>query len=221
MKLVRLFTIFEAGETNRTAEVPGKKRRGFKAGGGDRSHLSNKPSPERDSQLHKMFSKDADASPNFFGGKQSSKMSLDDFPDDDDEGDFDDVGDVGDEPEWDDDAETDNGFVDEPMHSAPAAPEKEPEKAIPFTSKSEPPSKAMQGGKSAGDVKSDKATLKALSKALNSVRTSDDDLQDWIDDVIREIERAVRSGSDLSLPKFEATPDDLRDTGGSDEDEEF
>jgi len=202
MKLVRLFTIFEAPDLNRQAEVPAKKRRGFKSSDKykDAKHQTPDQAKAFDDKLSQFL---------------APKKSLDDFPDDD-EDDFDDV---GDEPAWNDDAETDKGFGDEP--AAPAAPEKEPDKAIPFASKSEPPSKAMHGGKTAGNVKGDKDTLKALSKALNAVRTSDDDLQDWIDDVIREIERAVRSGSDLSLPKFEATPDDLRDTGGSDEDEEF
>lgn len=199
MKLVRLFTIFEAGDVNRQAEVPGKKRRGFKPTDKYKGAKLQTPDQQKafDTNLTQFL---------------APKKSLDDFPDDD-EDDFDDVGDDDfidpvDEPE-------------EPKHSAPVAPEKPPEKTIPFASKSEPPSKALQGGKSAGNVKSDSATLKALAKALNSVRTSDDDLQDWIDDVIREIERAVRSGSDLSLPKFEATPDIDDDDGGSDEDEEF
>jgi hypothetical protein len=211
MKLTSLFTIFEAGVINRKAEVPGKKRRGFKAGGGDRSHIANKPSPERDNALHKMFGKHADDSPLFFGGKQQG--SADDIEDDD----FDELG-----PDMDYDDPSEPEPV-EPKHQAPAVPEKEPEKPATFASKSEPPSKALQGGKTGGSVKSDPATLKALSKALNAVRTGDDDLQDWIDDVVREIERAIKSGSDLSLPKFEATPnlDDFDDDGGSDEDEEF
>lgn len=200
MKLVSLFTIFEAGETNRQAEVPGKKRRGF----------GKKTSSVQNPELGKGFwtgdPKDNDL---------PKKMSLADFPDDDDDEFGDDLGD--------DDFQDPIDEPDEPRHSASVTPEKEPEKPIPFASKSAPPSKAMQGGKSAGSVKADPATLKALIRALNAVRTNDDDLQDWIDDVIREIERANKSGSDLSLPKFEATPDlaDFDDDSGSDEDEEF
>ena len=99
----------------------------------------------------------------------------------------------------------------------------EPEREVPFTSHPAKPSPALQGGKTAGVVKADKVTLDALQRALESVRTRDDDLQDWIDDVVREIGRAVRSGGELTLPKFEATPsldtfDD--DDGGGYEDED-
>lgn len=108
---------------------------------------------------------------------------------------------------------------DEPTPAEPT-PEAEPE--TPFASTSAKPSAALQGGKAGAAVKADKLTLEALQTALESVRTRDDDLQDWIDDVIREIGRAIRSGADLTLPKFEATPGlddfDEDDGGGSDED---
>jgi hypothetical protein len=106
--------------------------------------------------------------------------------------------------------------------AVPATPPPEPERPTPFASKSAAPSKALQGGKTANSVKADVKTLEALQNALESVRTKDEDLQDWIDDVIREIGRAVRSGGDLTLPKFEATPDldDFNDDAGS-EDEDY
>lgn len=131
----------------------------------------------------------------------------------------DDEDDLGPEMDYDDPS------PDEPEASASHKSEPEPEPAkpaSPFASKSQPPSKSLQGGKTADTVKADKETLGALQKALEAVRTRDDDLQDWIDDVIREIGRAVRSGGDLTLPKFEATPslDDFDDDGGS-EDEDY
>lgn len=107
---------------------------------------------------------------------------------------------------------------DEPMPAAAPEPEAEPE--TPFASAPAKPSPALQGGKAGATVKADKMTLEALQTALEAVRTRDDDLQDWIDDVIREIGRAIRSGAELTLPKFEATPglDDFdEDDGGGDE----
>lgn len=111
---------------------------------------------------------------------------------------------------------------DEPEPVRPAKQFKEPEKEVPFSAQSAKPSAALQGGKSAGSVKADPKTLGALQKALESVRSGDDDLMDWIDDVVREISRAIKSGSELTLPKFEATPglDTFDDDGGS-EDEDY
>jgi hypothetical protein len=105
----------------------------------------------------------------------------------------------------------------------PAKPQKEPEKEVPFTAQPAKPSPALQGGKTAGSVVADKATLGALQRALENVRTRDDDLQDWIDDVIREISRAMKSGGELTLPKFEETPDldSFDDDDGGYEDEDF
>lgn len=107
--------------------------------------------------------------------------------------------------------------------AAAAAPEPEAEPETPFASASAKPSPALQGGKVVGSVKADKMTLEALQTALESVRTRDDDLQDWIDDVIREIGRAIRSGSELTLPKFEATPglDTFDDDDGGSENEDY
>lgn len=108
--------------------------------------------------------------------------------------------------------------------SSRSAPKATPEvPTSPFASKSQPPSKALQGGKTDGTVKADKRTMQALIKALDSVRTADEDLQDWIDDVVREAERVVRSGGDLALPKFEATPglDDFDDDTGADDEEDY
>lgn len=109
------------------------------------------------------------------------------------------------------------------VESEPSAPppEKPREPEAPIFGKSAKPSPALQGGKTSGTVKADSKTLEALMKALESVRTSDDDLMDWVDDVVREIRRAVRTGGELTLPKFEATPDldDFdEDDGAEDED---
>lgn len=98
--------------------------------------------------------------------------------------------------------------------------EPEPEKDTPFASKPAAPSKALQGGKAAGTIKADRMTLDALERALESVRTGDDDLQEWIDDLLSEIGRAIRSGGELTLPKFEATPSDLEDDEAGSEDED-
>lgn len=103
----------------------------------------------------------------------------------------------------------------------PTKDEPEEKSASPFASKPAPPSKALQGGQAGVGVKADKATMKALAQAFEAVRTKDDDLQDWIDDCIREIGRAIKSGADtVTLPKFEATPDldNFDDDGGSEED---
>jgi hypothetical protein len=83
------------------------------------------------------------------------------------------------------------------------APEPEKKPTGSFASKSAPPSAALRGGKPGLEVKADKETIKALLKALNAVRTRDDDLNSWIDDCIREIERS-KDGS-VTLPKFESS----------------
>lgn len=104
----------------------------------------------------------------------------------------------------------------------PAKPFKEPEKKDkeqPFTSTSAKPSAQLQGGKSAGSIKADAKTLDALERALENVRTGDDDLQSWIDDLLSEIGRAARHGGDVTLPKFvAASDDDVEDDGSEDED---
>lgn len=141
--------------------------------------------------------------------KFASKNSDDEWTDDDERQAAawgDDEDDLPDEPE--------------PVRPPPPMPKpKEPE--TPLFGKSAKPSAALQGGKTAGTVKADTATLEALMKALEHVRTNDDDLMDWVDDVVREIRRAVRTGGELTLPKFEATPDldDFdEDEGAEDED---
>jgi hypothetical protein len=156
-------------------------------------------------------------------GKKKPKKAHDDghtasgLPADDDgfEGDEDDL---GPDMDYEDPAPADP--EEEP--AVASEPEKEREPESPFTSHSERPSPALQGGKTAGSVKADKMTLNALQKALEAVRTRDDDLQDWIDDTIREIGRAIRTGSELTLPKFEATPglDTFDDDDGGYEDED-
>lgn len=149
----------------------------------------------------------------FFKHANGGVQSDDDDEDDEDE--------LGPDMDYEDPVEPD----DEPEAPRPAKPFKEPEreKEVPFTAQSAKPSPALQGGKTAGSVKADPKTLGALQQALENVRTRDDDLQDWIDDAIREISRAIRTGGDLTLPKFEATPgldtfDD--DDGGGYEDED-
>lgn len=109
---------------------------------------------------------------------------------------------------------------DEEEHDAP--PERdEPERDdTPFASHSAKPSPAMQGGKTAGSLKADRETLSALERALENVRTGDDDLQEWIDDLLREIGRAIMKGGDVTLPKFVAASDDEGDEYGS-EDEDY
>ena len=100
-------------------------------------------------------------------------------------------------------------------------PEPEPEKDTPFASKPAAPSKALQSGQSAGTMRADKLTLSTLERALESVRTGDDDLQDWIDNLLSEIGRAIRKGGgEVTLPKFEATPSDLEDDEAGSEDED-
>lgn len=145
--------------------------------------------------------------------KHANGGAMGSTDDDEEEDDLD----LGPDMDYEDPAEDPPAKID---RSAIAKPEPEKPKAIPFSSKSEPPSKALQGGKTAGSINADGETLGALSRALQSVRTQDDDLQDWIDDVLREIGRAVKSGSQLTLPKFEATPslDDFDDDGSEDED---
>ena len=108
----------------------------------------------------------------------------------------------------------------EPVRPPPPMPKaREPE--TPMFGKSAKPSPALRGGKTAGGVKADKGTLEALMKALELVRSSDDDLMDWVDDVVREIRNAVRNGGELSLPKFEATPDlsDFDEDDGAEEED--
>lgn len=139
-------------------------------------------------------------------GNQFGPPDLDSSEEDDD---------LGPDVDYDDPVEPDSDGDD-----VPAEPEVKP--AAAFTSKSAAPSKAMQGGKAGVNVNADKATLKAFAKAFDAVRTKDEDLQDWVDDCIREIERAAKSNdSSLTLPKFEATPDldnDFNDGGSEDED---
>lgn len=132
---------------------------------------------------------------------------------DDDSSDNDDT-DLGPDMDYDDPSEPESDGEDQAAD--------EPEKpSSTFASKPAPPSKALQGGKAGVTVKADKATLKALARAFDAVRTKDADLQDWVDDCIREIERAGKSSDgSVTLPKFEATPDlddDFND-GGSEED---
>ncbi len=139
----------------------------------------------------------------------------DEPPSDDEEGGDDDVG-----PEMDYD---DPSPPEAPAAKAAVAPERPAPSVAPFAGQSAKPSKALQGGQPGINVSADKATLKALAKALNAVKTNDDDLADWVDDCIREIERSARSGDGtVTLPKFEATPDlDSFDDDGGSEDEEY
>lgn len=158
--------------------------------------------PTKDPRKKKSFFKHAN------GGGMSS-------PQDDDEGDEEDLG-----PDLDYDDPSPGEPDDEPEPVRPAKPFKEPEREVPFAKQSAKPSPALQGGKTAGSVKADRMTLSALERALENVRTGDDDLQAWIDDLLSEIGRAIRSGGDLTLPKFVAAPDDDVDDGGL-EDEDY
>lgn len=140
--------------------------------------------------------------------------SADDEEDDEDE--------LGPDADY-EDPSPDEPASAEPEPVRPAKPFKEPEKEVPFARQSAKPSPAMQGGKTAGSISADAATLGALQKALESVRSGDDDLMDWIEDVVREISRAVKSGGQLTLPKFEATPslDTFDDDDGGSEEEDY
>lgn len=139
--------------------------------------------------------------------------------DDEDDGEFSDEDDLGPDMDYDDPSPPERDEPDLPSRRPdpvrPPKPFKEPEKATPMFGKSAKPSKALQGGKSAGSLKIDVRTLEALEQALENVRTGDDDLQSWIDDTLSEIGRAIRSGGELSLPKFVAASDDDVDDGGS------
>ena len=126
----------------------------------------------------------------------------------------------GDDDEYDPAELPDEEPEPEPERPAPPPPKpREPE--TPMFGKSAKPSPALQGGKTAGGVKADPATLEALMRALEKVRSGDDDLMDWVDDVVREIRRVVRTGGELTLPKFEATPSDLEDDEAGSEDEDY
>lgn len=143
-------------------------------------------------------------------------------PEDDDEGEFsseDDEDDLGPDMDYEDPSPEDEPPSRHPDPVRPPKPFKEPEREVPVFGKSAKPSKALQGGKTAGSLKVDRRTLEALEQALENVRTSDDDLQSWIDDTLSEIGRAIRNGSELTLPKFEAaSDDDVGDDDSGDED---
>lgn len=197
MKLLSLYKLSEAGVSNSPTKDPRKKRHPQMAG--DVTFPDGKDADDFD-----------------FPGDFGPNNGWEDGEGEDDDGD-----DLGPDVDYDD--PTPDERDDDDSHKPRAAkPFKEPEKVTPMFGKSAKPSPALQGGKSAGNVKADAKTLGALQKSLESVRTGDEDLQDWIDDVIREIGRAVKSGTDLTLPKFEATPnlDDFDDDGGS-EDEDY
>lgn len=90
----------------------------------------------------------------------------------------------------------------------------------PFASKSQPPTiKPSTGGLR---VTGDAATLEALQSVFESLRTSDQDLEDWASDCETAIRQSLRKGDgNVTLPKFEAAPDldDFDDDGGSEEEE--
>lgn len=69
----------------------------------------------------------------------------------------------------------------------------------------------------------DPATLEALLTALQAVRTRDDDLAEWVDDVVRAIGQGLKTKGDVSIPKYEATPslDSFDDDAGGSDDEDF
>jgi hypothetical protein len=128
--------------------------------------------------------------------------------DDDDE--------LGPEADYDDPSPPDEPSRPEPAR--PAKPFKEPERQQPFAGQSAKPSPAMQGGKTAGTLSADRETLGALERALEHIRTGDDDLQSWVDDLLSEIGRALRSGGDVKLPKFVAASDS--EDGDEDQEDE-
>lgn len=192
MSLRHLYGLNEAGVQNQPTKEPKKKKSVFKHanGGAMGSSRDDDESWEDEDERHALSYGDDEA------------------PDDDE---------LGPDMDYEDPAEEPPARID---RSAIAKAEPESPKPAPFASKSAAPSDALKGGKTAGNVSADRETLEALQAALESVRTRDEDLQDWVDDCIREIGRAIRSGSQLTLPKFEATPDldDFDDDAGDDED---
>lgn len=192
---------------NSPVDVPSKKKRGFSP----KSYTKgSKPASDKAYQaFDRHFGLDADDDSEGDDDDLGPDMDYED-PSPGDGSDYIDMNPLGDDEE-------DNPYR-HPAARAKDTKKSEPEKSSPFTSKSAPPSKALQGGKTAGSLKADPKTLDALQRALEAVRTRDDDLQDWVDDAIREIGRALRSGGELTLPKFEATPRDLEDDDADNED---
>ena len=72
------------------------------------------------------------------------------------------------------------------------------------------------------DMSGDSVTGEALMRALQAVRSKDDDLMDWVDECISALRIATRDPVlHAKLPRFEDTPslDSFNDDdGGSDED---
>lgn len=154
------------------------------------------------------------------GFGDSGPKSQNDDSDSEDDGEDDDEDELGPDLDYDDPTPDDGGDSDDDSGSND---DDEPEEKNTFASKSAPPSKALQGGKGGLSVKADKATLSALSKAFSLIDTRDDDMNDWIDDCLREISKSISSGSDtLTLPKFEATPGlgDFNEYSGNSKDED-
>jgi hypothetical protein len=227
VKLIRLYNLIEAGILGGPTSPLSKKRSPFKQGSPFRHTDGAQPDDGDDDEDDLDPDTDHDdltpEEPDDEDDLGEFSDEPDDIEDDEDSGDDEDVDDDEDDlgPDMDYDDPTPEEPDDEP--EPPPKPEKEPEKEVPFTAQPAKPSPALRGGKTVGTVIADKATLGALQRALENVRTRDDDLQDWIDDVIREISRAMRTGGELTLPKFEATPDldSFDEDDGGYEDEDF
>ncbi len=196
MSLLRLYSLFEAGTPNTAharaaGSAAAKKKKRRPPSLAGSVQRPDWHYPELDGEV---------------GDDDDSGGTFSD-PEDDDT-------DLGPDMDYDDPSEPESDGEDQ-ADDEPAKP------TTAFASKPAPPSKALQGGQAGVTVKADKATLKALARAFDAVRTKDADLQDWVDDCIREIERAGKSSDgSVTLPKFEATPDlddDFND-GGSEED---
>lgn len=200
MRLLGLYTLFEAGIAHPTNGL--RKKKFFKPS----NRYAGKASQDPERMERDLFMQGPVHDPDF------------------EDGDFSDEDDLGPDMDYDDPSPPEKDEPDLPTRRGdpvrPPKPFKEPTGSAPIFGKPTKPSKALQGGKTAGTLKVDRLTLGKLEQALENVRTGDEDLQSWIDDVLSEIGRAIRSGGELTLPKFvAASDDDVGDDGSGDEDE--
>lgn len=156
-------------------------------------------------------------------------------PEDEPDSDEDDVPEFGQAPMGGDDAEPELGQDDVDVGDAdhddgggeepePEEPEEEPMGK--FASAPQPPRRKSEEETAGLRLSGDPATLASLRDALEQLANSprvDEDLANWLDECVRAIDQAGRRQEpNVTLPKFEATPDldDFDDDEGGEPEQE-